>query len=133
MQVLKHQVVDKIHSRARGPTQAVTRQPSAGRSHDGALRLGEMERDCLISHGAASLMVERLLYSSDASLAPICRACGSIGIRNDERGLNYCRACRGNETIEMTVMPFPMIILARELFSLGVDLRFELRKQASKE
>jgi len=128
LQVLKHQVIDKIHSRARGPTQAVTRQPSAGRSHDGALRLGEMERDCLISHGAASLMVERLLYSSDASLAPICRACGSIGIRNDERGLNYCRACRGNETIEHVSLPFPMIILARELFSLGIDLRFELRK-----
>ena len=126
-QVLKHQVCDKLHSRARGPTQAVTRQPSAGRSHDGALRLGEMERDCLISHGAASLMVERLMHSSDASSAPVCRLCGFLGVRNDARGINHCRGCGGTECVEMVSIPYPTKALIQELFSLGIDLRLELK------
>jgi DNA-directed RNA polymerase II subunit RPB2 len=126
-QVLKHQVCDKLHSRARGPTQAVTRQPSAGRSHDGALRLGELERDCLISHGAASLMVERLMHSSDASSAPVCRLCGFLGVRNDARGINHCRGCGGTECVEMVSIPYPTKALIQELFSLGIDLRLELK------
>ena len=126
-QVLKHQVCDKLHSRARGPTQAVTRQPSAGRSHDGALRLGEMERDCLISHGAASLMVERLLYSSDATQAPVCKLCGFLGVRNDVRGINHCRGCGGADCVEMVCIPYPTKALIQELFSLGIDLRLELK------
>ncbi len=125
-QVLKHQVRDKLHSRARGPTQAVTRQPSAGRSRDGALRLGEMERDCLISHGTSALLLERLLYSSDASEAPVCRRCGFLGVKNEARGINVCRACGGTECVEDTRIPHPTKALIQELFSVGIDLRLEL-------
>jgi DNA-directed RNA polymerase II subunit RPB2 len=126
-QRLKHQVEDKLHSRARGPTQAVTRQPSAGRSRDGALRLGEMERDCLISHGTSALLLERLMYSSDLSYAPVCGACGQLGVLNERKGVNYCRGCGGSDCVVNTRLPYPTKALMQELLSVGIDMRLELK------
>ena len=86
-------VQDKMHARARGPYTTLTRQPTEGRSKDGGLRVGEMERDCLIGYGAASLILERLMLSSDAFEVFVCSRCGFIGYKGH---CTYCKSDLGH-------------------------------------
>ncbi|WZY78149.1 hypothetical protein YC2023_024533 [Brassica napus] len=74
-QKLKHMVMDKMHARGSGPRVMMTRQPTEGKSKNGGLRVGEMERDCLIAYGASMLIYERLMLSSDPFEVQVCRAC----------------------------------------------------------
>jgi DNA-directed RNA polymerase III subunit RPC2 len=113
-QKLKHMVLDKMHARSRGPRAVLTRQPTEGRSRDGGLRLGEMERDCLIGYGASLLLQERLMISSDAFNADVCAACGLLG------SANWCQYCRTGEHMAVLRIPYACKLLFQELTSMNI-------------
>ena len=90
-QRLKHMVDDKIHSRARGPVAKITRQPLEGRARGGGLRFGEMERDCLVAHGTANFLRDRLFWNSDAFRVHLCDKCGMFVHANLENQTFECK------------------------------------------
>ena len=120
-QKLKHMVLDKAHARARGPRAVLTRQPTEGRSRDGGLRLGEMERDCLIAYGASNLIMERLMHSSDAFSANVCLTCGLLQYQN------WCQYCRSGEHVADIRLPYACKLLFQELQSMNVLPRLRLK------
>jgi len=99
-QRLKHLVADKIHARATGRMSHLTRQPLEGRAKEGGLRLGEMERDCLIAYGTANLLLERLLLSSDVYNCMVCEKCGNIISQK------ICPYCETDKVCNIK-MPYP--------------------------
>jgi DNA-directed RNA polymerase III subunit RPC2 len=119
-QKLKHMVLDKAHARARGPRAVLTRQPTEGRSRDGGLRLGEMERDCLIAYGVSNLIMERLMHSSDAFSTSVCLTCGLL------QYVNWCQYCRSGEQVTNIRLPYACKLLFQELQSMNVLPRLRL-------
>ncbi len=93
---LDHMVADKIHARSRGPVTLLTKQPTEGRAKRGGLRLGEMEQQCLIGHGAVLTLKER--FDSDKTMLPICKKCGLIAIHDTIKNRSYCPVCKDSET-----------------------------------
>jgi len=84
---LKHMVKDKINFRALGPRTALTRQPVSGRANDGGLRIGEMERDVLISHGISEFLRDSMMERGDKFHMAICNKTGSLAIYNPSKDL----------------------------------------------
>ena len=125
-QRLKHLVDDKVHSRARGPVAMLTRQPLEGRSRDGGLRMGEMERDCLITHGCANFLRDRFFCNSDQYRIHICERCGMTAQANLKKMTYECRSpmCVGREPkICQIEIPYACKLLFQELMAMCIQTR----------
>ncbi len=127
-QRLHHLVSLKMHARSRGPVQMLTHQPTEGRAREGGLRLGEMERDCIISYGAASLLKERMLDSSDRTVQLICSDCGGMGVFDKVKAKKYCPLCKGNN-VEDVEMAYAFKLLLDEIKSIGIFPKLKLKEK----
>ncbi|HIH51207.1 MAG TPA: DNA-directed RNA polymerase subunit B'' [Nanoarchaeota archaeon] len=124
---LEYMVANKLHARSFGRVTLLTRQPVEGRSKGGALRLGEMEKDALIGHGAALLLKER--YDSDKVVIYICEKCDVMAIHNYAKETNTCPLCGESANIEPVEVSYAFKLLLEELTSLHIMPRLELKSK----
>ena len=117
---LKHMVLDKVHGRARGPKQALTRQPLEGRSRDGGLKIGEMEKDAMVAHGMAQFIKERLMETSDISKVYVCDECGMFASKVIDKDYYRCKGCHNSTRISAVVIPHACKLLFQELTSVNI-------------
>ncbi len=124
---LKHMVANKLHSRARGPIQLLTRQPTEGRAKEGGLRLGEMEKDTFVAHGASLLLKER--FDSDKTTVPVCRECGLIAVRDEFKNKSYCPICGDNAEISFIELSYAFKLILDEFKSLCIYPKIDLKSK----
>jgi hypothetical protein len=140
---LKHMVKDKINFRARGPNTSLTRQPVQGRSNDGGLRIGEMERDGVMGHGMSYFLNESFLTRGDEYMMAVCNKTGLIAIYNEEKNLfmspcadgpinfninsdgtmNIKTLTRFGRSFSLLKIPYSFKLLIQELLVLNVQMR----------
>ena len=140
---LKHMVKDKINYRARGPRTALTRQTLQGRANDGGLRIGEMERDGVIAHGATHFLQESMLVRGDEYFMAVCNKTGMLAIYNEARNIflspfadgpiKYSERIDGELNIEniskygrsfsIVRVPYAFKLLLQELQTMNIHMR----------
>ncbi len=125
---LKHMVLDKVHSRSIGPKQAITRQPLEGRSRDGGLKIGEMEKDSMIAHGVGQFLKERLNEVSDITKVYVCDDCGRFASKVFDKDYYYCAGCDNSTRISAVSMPYACKLLFQEITSVNIQPRIRTRQ-----
>ena len=120
---LKHMVAEKINARGKGPMTQLTRQPTGGRRKEGGLRIGEMERDSLISHGISGFIQESMMERSDKYRWQVCKKCGIIPHYSKKINSCICPMCDGNES-SIIETPYCMKLLNQELEAMNLQMRF---------
>ncbi|MDP3992530.1 MAG: DNA-directed RNA polymerase subunit B, partial [Nanoarchaeota archaeon] len=123
---LKYMVGNKLHGRASGKIALLTRQPVEGRSRGGALRLGEMEQQAIVAHGASLLLKER--YDSDKVLLHVCTKCGALAIEDNIRNKTVCPLCNSEE-VESIEISYAFKLLMEELQGLHIHTNFALKNK----
>ena len=125
------------NSRARGPVTILTHQAPEGRSRDGGLRLGEMERDAVIAHGMSKFLKERLMDCSDAYSTYVCGICGIFAVRQDSRHNKpspspddtfYCKLCNNYSDIHQIIIPYAFKLMIQELMAMNIVPRIRVQK-----
>lgn len=128
-QKLHHMVADKIHARARGQVQMLTKQPTEGRARGGGLRFGEMERDCLIAYGASMMLKDRLLDESDKADIYICERCGLVSYYDIKQRKFVCRVCGDKAKVTSISVAYAFKLLLQEMMSLDVAPRLLIKER----
>jgi DNA-directed RNA polymerase beta subunit len=121
-QKLKHMVIDKIHSRAKGPRTTLTRQPVEGKAAGGGLRIGVMEQNVLSAIGAAYMVRDRLMEQSDEFKMYVCDVCGQPAHVEKEGIVKECRVCGSNQIIRIKI-PYGSKLITQELAGMGIATR----------
>ncbi|MFH1376769.1 MAG: DNA-directed RNA polymerase subunit B [Candidatus Woesearchaeota archaeon] len=122
---LKHMAANKLHARASGRVQLLTRQPVEGRAMGGGLRLGEMEKDCLVAHGTSLLLKER--FDSDKTIFHICESCGMFAMYDNYKNKATCSRCGTNPKISTVEMSYAFKLLLDEIRALGINSKINLK------
>lgn len=117
---LKHMILDKVHSRANGPTQAITRQPLEGRAKNGGLRIGVMENDAMVAHGMSQFIKERLMECSDMEAFHVCDDCGQFVSKAINKDYYYCEPCNNYTRVSQVNLPYACKLLFQELKSVNM-------------
>ena len=120
---LKHMVRDKMHSRATGPYQLLTRQPAEGRARDGGLRIGEMERDAMLSHGTVQFLKERMYDVSDKYFVNISKDTGMIAAVNPDKDVYNSLFSDENNDFVRVQIPYATKLFIQELMTMGITMR----------
>lgn len=111
------------NSRSSGPMVMLTRQPAEGRARDGGLRFGEMERDCIVAHGASEFLKEIMMEKSDNFQCFVCKSCGLLGEVNPVLGIYQCKTCEGTTEFAQIRVPYAYKLFAQELESMNISSR----------
>jgi len=128
-QKLHHMVADKIHARARGQVQMLTKQPTEGRARGGGLRFGEMERDCLIAYGASMILKDRLLEESDKTEIYVCERCGLVAYHDMKQRKFVCRVCGDKARVSSISIAYAFKLLLQEMMSLDIAPRLLIKER----